>query len=64
MKNLVTVLLISILTLSFLSGGVAYAQEDMGLPDPGITPDSPFYFADKWAKQFSLNVSSSPPFLR
>jgi len=53
-KKLVIVLLISILTLSFFSGGVAYAQGDMELPDPGITPDSPFYFADKWAKQLSL----------
>ncbi len=54
MKNLFIVLLISILALTFFSGGVAYAQEDMELPDPGITPDSPFYFADKWAKQLSL----------
>ena len=54
MKKLVIFLLISILALTFFSGGVAYAQEDKELPDPGITPDSPFYFADKWAKQLSL----------
>lgn len=54
MKKLVVVLLVNILALTLFSGGVAYAQEDPELPDPGITPDSPFYFADKWAKQLSL----------
>ena len=54
MKKLAIVLFISILGLILFSGGVAYAQEDNELPDPGITPDSPFYFADKWAKQLSL----------
>lgn len=54
MKKLVVVLLVNILALTLFSGGVAYAQEDTELPDPGITPDSPFYFADKWAKQLSL----------
>ncbi len=54
MKKLVVILLINILALTLFSGGVAYAQEDTELPDPGITPDSPFYFADKWAKQLSL----------
>jgi hypothetical protein len=35
--------------------GVAYAQEDEAtLSDPGTTPDSPFYFMDKWGKQLSL----------
>ena len=54
MRKLVIVILVSILALTFFSSGVAYAQEGKELPDPGITPDSPFYFADKWAKQLSL----------
>ncbi len=54
MKKLVAVLLINILTLTLFSGGAAYAQEDTELPDPGITPDSPFYFVDIWGKQISL----------
>ncbi len=54
MKRFIMVPLISILALMFCFGGVAYAQEGEALPDPGITPDSPFYFADKWGKQISL----------
>ena len=54
MKRFIMVPLISILALIFCFGGVAYAQEGEALPDPGITPDSPFYFADKWGKQISL----------
>ena len=54
MKKLKIVPLVCILALTFCFGGVAYAQEEARLPDPGITPDSPFYFADKWAKQLTL----------
>ena len=54
MKKLIIVPLICILALTFCFSGAAYAQEDEGLPNPGITPDSPFYFADKWAKQLAL----------
>lgn len=54
MKKLFIVPLICILALSFCFGGTAYAQEEEVLPDPGITPDSPFYFADKWSKQLAL----------
>lgn len=54
MKKLIIVPLICILALSFCVTGAAYAQEEEGLPDPGITPDSPFYFADKWAKQLAM----------
>ncbi|MFC2066344.1 DUF5667 domain-containing protein [Chloroflexota bacterium] len=54
MKRFIMVPLISILALMLCFGGVAYAQEGEALPDPGITPDSPFYFADKWGKQISL----------
>jgi len=54
MKKLSIGFLISIVALMFCFSGVAYAQEGDGLPDPGITPDSPFYFMDKWAKQLIL----------
>ena len=49
------ILLFCTLALMFCFPGAAYAQgEDEELPDLGITPDSPFYFLDKWGKQFSL----------
>jgi hypothetical protein len=54
MKRLIIVPIIVILALMSCFGGVAYAQEDEALPDPGITPDSPFYFLDKWGEQISL----------
>ncbi|MFC1950696.1 DUF5667 domain-containing protein [Chloroflexota bacterium] len=47
--------LILVLTLILSTGGIVYAQgEEMILPNPGTTPDSPFYFMDKWGKQISL----------
>ena len=47
MKRFFTVPIIAIMALAFCLGGVAYAQEDeTTLPDPGTTPDSPFYFMD------------------
>jgi len=54
MKKFIMVPIIAILALMFCFGGVAYAQEAEALPDPGIMPDSPFYFVDKWGKQISL----------
>ena len=55
MKRLFMVPLIAILALMLCSSGVAYAQEtETTLPDPGITPDSPFYFIDQWGKSISL----------
>ena len=42
-----------ILVTSLLFGGTAYAQEEE-LPDPGITPDSPFYFLDTLGKKLGL----------
>ena len=54
MKRFIMVPLIAVLALMFCFSGVAYAQETEALPDPGITPDSPFYFMDKWGKQISL----------
>ncbi len=55
MKRFLMVPIIAILALTFCFSGVAYAQEaEATLPDPGTTPDSPFYFIDKWGKQISL----------
>jgi len=54
MKRFIMVPLISILALMLCFGGVAYAHDDEALPDPGIMPDSPFYFVDTWGKKISL----------
>ena len=45
---------------SLLLSGTAYAQEEEELPDPGITPDSPFYFLDNWGKQLGLFFAFGP----
>ncbi len=42
-----------VLIISLLFGGIAYAQDEE-LPDPGITPDSPFYFLDTFGKKLGL----------
>lgn len=57
MKKPVMALLVCILTLTFCLTGTVYAQEDEGLPEPGITPDSPFYFADRWMEQLVLRFT-------
>ncbi|MFC2006968.1 DUF5667 domain-containing protein [Chloroflexota bacterium] len=55
MKRIFMVPIIAILALMLCSSGVAYAQEaEATLPDPGTTPDSPFYFMDQWGKSISL----------
>lgn len=60
MRKLFMVPLIAILALMLCSSGVVYAQEaDVTLPDPGTTPDSPFYFMDKWGKSISLAFTSN-----
>lgn len=46
-------LVFCLLVTSLLCGGTAYAQDEE-LPAPGITPDSPFYFFDKWGKSINL----------
>ncbi|MFC1908754.1 DUF5667 domain-containing protein [Chloroflexota bacterium] len=52
MRKLV-VAIFCILAITFCSGGTVYAQDE-GLPDPGITPDSPFYFLDTLGKNIGL----------
>ncbi len=43
-------IILPIIVLSLLFGGVAFAQDD-NLPDPGLTPDSPFYFLERIAER-------------
>ena len=55
MKRFRIILLSWVIVISLLFGGTAYAQdEELQLPSPGITPDSPFYFADIWGKKIGL----------
>jgi hypothetical protein len=53
------VLLSSLLIISLLLSGTAYAQ-DGELPDPGITPDSPFYFLDRLGEFLQEFFTFSP----
>jgi hypothetical protein len=46
-------LIFCLLTMSLFIGGGARA-DDGGLPDPGITPDSPFYFVDIIGKHIDM----------
>ena len=59
LKKLRPTLLSCTLVISLLFSGPAYAQEEE-LPDPGITPDSPFYFFDNWGKKIGLFFAFGP----
>ena len=59
MKKFRLTLFSCILVISLLFSGTAYAQEDE-LPDPGIPPDSPFYFLDNWGKNIGLFFAFGP----
>ena len=48
-----------LLITSLLTSGTACAQDEE-LPDPGITPDSPFYFLDNWVKRIGLFFTFGP----
>ena len=53
-KSLLRIILVGcLLATSLFVGGAVYAQDEE-LPDPGITPDSPFYFLDRWGKSISM----------
>ena len=54
MKKFITFLICCSLALTFCFHGVAYAQGEEELPDPGIMPDSPFYFFDTLGKKLGL----------
>jgi len=60
LKRFWLILLSTMIITSLLLGGTAYAQEEEELPDPGITPDSPFYFLDNWGKQIGLLLAFGP----
>ena len=54
------VILIScLLVASFLFSGTTYAQDE-DLPDPGITPDSPFYVFDTLGKNIGMFFTFGP----
>jgi len=52
-KLLRITLVSSLIITSLFFGGTAYAQDEE-LPDPGLTPDSPFYFLDTWGKNIGM----------
>ena len=59
MKNTTPILIISLLLVGFLVSP-AFAQEDeILLPDPGLTPSSPFYFLDDVWKSIQLTFAFS-----
>ena len=54
LKDFRTILLSCVIVSTLLFSGTAYAQIDEELPNPGITPDSSFYFLDIWGKKVGL----------
>ncbi len=46
--------LVLILSLFLGSGGVILAKNNDQLPDPGLTPDSPFYFLKMWRERIVM----------
>ncbi|MFC1915969.1 DUF5667 domain-containing protein [Chloroflexota bacterium] len=59
LKKFRLTLISCILVIPLLFSGTAYAQDEE-LPDPGITPDSPFYFLDNWGKRIGLVFAFGP----
>lgn len=55
-KKIILGLLFLILVVGLL--GSVNAQSDW-LPEAGITPDSPFYFLDKWGEGIGMAFSFS-----
>lgn len=43
-----------LLVTALFTGGAIYADETQDTTDPGITPDSPFYFLDQWGKGIGM----------
>lgn len=60
-RKCIPILLSGLIIASLLFSGTAYAQEEeLRLPDPGITPDSPFYFVDVLGKNIGLFFAFGP----
>jgi len=58
LKKLGVILLSCVVIAPLLFSGTAYGQdEELQLPDPGITPDSPFYFLDLWGERVGLSFA-------
>jgi hypothetical protein len=53
-QRILRVILVSCLLLTSLFIGGAACAQDEELPEPGLTPDSPFYFLDKWGKDIGM----------
>lgn len=49
-----------VLAVSLLSGGVVFAQNETALPNPGITPESRFYFLDTFGEFLREFFTFSP----
>lgn len=61
MKKFTLILLTALLVTSLLISGTAHAQQEESLlTDPGITPDSPFYFFDTLGKNIGLFFAFGP----
>jgi len=52
--SLLRIILVGCLLVTSLFAGSAVYAQDKELPDPGITPDSPFYFLDRWGKGIGM----------
>lgn len=60
MKKIIKKILISIILISIVFPVSIIAQENLDLPNPGLTPDSPFYFLDTfWEKTILFFTFSS-----
>ena len=53
-----TLIVVSAVLSSMFSNSV-FAESQFGLPDPGLTPESPFYFLDTWDEEVRLFFSHS-----
>jgi len=61
LKKFGLILLSCVIVIPLLFSGTVYAQdEELQLPAPGITPDSPFYFLDNWGKNIGLFFAFGP----
>jgi len=47
-------IIFSLIVLSSLIGGLSALAQDNNLPDPGVTPDSHFYFLKSWKESIQI----------